>query len=70
MVARRATRSRALGREKQSEALPLRICKLNSFAPAVLLHLTHALEPGEVPTGCRFSMKLSLKAAEQVEGEH
>ena len=41
MVPRGATRSRALGRKKRSEALPLRICKLNSFAPAVLPRFAH-----------------------------
>lgn len=36
MVPRRTTGNRALGREEGREALPLPICKLMSFAPAVL----------------------------------
>ena len=41
MVMCKANRSRALGREKRSEALPLPIGQFKSFAPAVLPHFAH-----------------------------
>ena len=41
VIARGATRSRALWREKRSEALPLPVGYFKSFAPAVLPRFAH-----------------------------
>ncbi len=41
MVPRRATGPRTLGRKKRGEALPLLVCQLKSFAPAVLPRFAH-----------------------------